>query len=287
MPNDVMRVDVIQKPSATIPPRVSYSQMSLYQQCGLKFYFGYIAGWQEPPTAALVGGNITHLVAEHLYKLSPEQRTVEMALELLREHGPVYLEKPQNQAFKEDNKMKTSVREAVVNLFDLEDPMNIMVQPEHLEMNLRVPINGVEFTGTVDRFTQDGLNRVSDYKTGRGPGRFLEKRLTQPFLYALAFKTQHDIDVQEVELIYLNAKEVHRISVDVKNMDDAGQQLVTMSDGSKTDFANSSWEAKTGPLCDYCAFRQVCPAVNIGTTSAMPGSDESNSLLASAGLLQK
>ena len=287
MPNHVMRVDVSQKDAATIPPRISYSQMSLYQQCGLKFFFSYIAGWQEPPTAALVGGNITHLVAEHLYKLSPEQRTVDAALELLREHGPAFLQKPQNVIFKDDLKMKQSVREAVLNLFELEDPSQIAVLPEHLEMNLRVPINGVEFTGCVDRFTQDGVNRVSDYKTGRGPGRYLSKKLAQPHLYALAFKTQHDIEVNEVELIYLNAKEVHRLPVTPSDMDGAGQQLVAMSEGSKTDFANSSWEAKTGPLCNYCAFKDVCPAFNTGTTSLKPGSDESNALLAAAGLSQK
>lgn len=282
-----MRVDVIQKDAATIPPRVSYSQMSLYQQCGLKFFFSYVAGWQEPPTAALVGGNITHLVAEHLYKLSPAERTVEAALELLREHGPEFLRKPQNTVFSDDIKMKQSVREAVVNLFELEDPTQVTVQPEHLEMNLRVPINGVEFTGTVDRFTQDGVNRVSDYKTGKGPGRFLDQKLAQPFLYALAFKTQHDIDVHEVELIYLNAKEIHRLPVVPSDMEDAGQQLVEMSQGSKSDFGNSSWEAKTGPLCKWCAFKEVCPAVNVGTTSATPGSEESNQILATAGLLQK
>ena len=287
MPNHVMRVDVSQKDAATLPPRVSYSQMSLYQQCGLKFFFSYIAGWQEPPTAALVGGNITHLVAEHLYKLSPEQRTVEVALELLREHGPSFLKKPQNVIFKDDIKMKQSVREAVLNLFELEDPSQIAVLPEHLEMNLRVPINGVEFTGTVDRFTQDGVNRVSDYKTGKGPGRYLGKKLTQPHLYALAFKTQHDIEVNEVELIYLNAKEVHRLPVAPSDMEGAGQQLVQMSDGSKSDFANSSWEARTGPLCSYCAFKDVCPAFNVGATSLTPGSVESNEILVTAGLSQK
>ena len=287
MPNHVMRVDVSQKDAATLPPRVSYSQMSLYQQCGLKFFFSYIAGWQEPPTAALVGGNITHLVAEHLYKLSPEQRTVEVALELLREHGPSFLKKPQNVIFKDDIKMKQSVREAVLNLFELEDPSQIAVLPEHLEMNLRVPINGVEFTGTVDRFTQDGVNRVSDYKTGKGPGRYLGKKLTQPHLYALAFKTQHDIEVNEVELIYLNAKEVHRLPVTPSDMEGAGQQLVQMSDGSKSDFANSSWEARTGPLCSYCAFKDVCPAFNVGATSLTPGSVESNEILVTAGLSQK
>jgi len=285
--NKVMRVDVKQRDKATLPPRVSYSQMSLYQQCGLKFFFGYIAGWQEPPTAALVGGNITHLVAEHLYKLSPEERTVEAALELLREHGPLFLQKPQNVVFADDNRMKQSVRDAVVNLFELEEPSTMVVLPEHLEMNLRVPINGVEFTGTVDRFTQDGLNRVSDYKTGKSPGRFLDQKLAQPYLYALAFKTQHAIEVHEVELIYLNAKEVHRLTVEPDLMEAAGQQLVEMSEGSKSDFANSSWEAKTGPLCKFCAFKDVCPAFNAGTTSLMPGTDESNALLTVAGLAQK
>ena len=116
MADKSIRIDVEQPEKANLPKRVSYSQMSLYQQCGLKYFFSYIDGWREPPTSALAGGSITHEVVEHLYRLAPEERTLEAAMELLREHGPRMLKSAEYKPFESDNKMKYSVKEAIENL---------------------------------------------------------------------------------------------------------------------------------------------------------------------------
>lgn len=280
-----MRVDVEQPAKANLPKRVSYSQMSLYQQCGLKYFFSYIDGWREPPTSALAGGSITHEVVEYLYRLAPEERTLEAAMELLREHGLRMLKSAEYKPFETDNKMKRSVKEAIENLFRVEDPKQVVVQPEHIEMELSVEINGVNFFGKVDRFTVDGLNRVTDYKTGKSPGKFIDDKLAQPYLYALGFKMQHDIVVDEVELIFLNAQEVVRRPADSGLVIAQGEKLAQMRTGSESDLANSSWEARVSRLCDYCAFQQVCPART--TDAPIPGSSQSDAQLAEAGLLHK
>ena len=125
MADKQLRVEVEQPAKPALPKRVSYSQMSLYQQCGLKYFFSYIDGWREPPTAALAGGSITHEVVEYLYRLDPAERTVGNALALLREHGPRMLKQTEYLPFAEDNKMKHSVREAVENLFKVENPPEV------------------------------------------------------------------------------------------------------------------------------------------------------------------
>jgi putative RecB family exonuclease len=280
-----LRVDVEQPAKANLPKRVSYSQMSLYQQCGLKYFFSYIDGWREPPTSALAGGSITHEVVEHLYRLAPKERTLEAAMELLREHGPRMLKAAEYKPFESDNKMKHSVKEAIENLFKVENPSEVVVQPEHLEMELSVEINGVNFFGKVDRFTVDGVNRVTDYKTGKSPGKFVDDKLAQPYLYALGFKTQHDIDVDEVELIFLNAQEVVRRPADLGLVISQGEKLAQMRAGSESDVQSSSWEARVSRLCDYCAFERVCPART--PEAPVPGSTECDTKLSEAGLLHK
>jgi putative RecB family exonuclease len=276
MADSVLAVEVEQQAAATVPPRVSFSQMQLYQQCGLKYFFTYIAGWRELPNAALTGGNIAHDVVERLYRLPSHERTVERAREILREHGPRMLRRPD---------YLQHVLEAVENLFQMEDPASLVVEPEHLEMQLDVEINGVHFFGRVDRFTTDGVNRVTDYKTGKGPGRFVDDKLRQPYLYALAFKSQYDIDVQEVELIFLNAREVVRRPADPAQVVAMGESLATMRAESLRDFSSSVWGARLQPLCDYCAFQQVCPARNLDAPK--PGTAASDTLLAEAGLSQR
>ena len=256
--------------------------MSLYQQCGLKFYFSYLGGWREPPSAALTCGSITHEIVEHLYRLPSEERSLDRALELLREHGPRMLKMTEFRPFENDNSMKAQIRDAVENLFTVENPQEIVVKPNHLEMELTVEINGVDFFGKVDRFTQDGLNRVTDYKTGKSPGKYIEDKLAQPYLYALAFKLQHDIDVDEVELIFLNAKEVIRRPVEKSVMLSMGEKLAVMRAGSKTDIEASAWDAKVQRLCDYCSFQEACPARNV--MAPKPGTDSSDDILRAAGL---
>jgi putative RecB family exonuclease len=285
MADKSMRVDVEQPSKANLPKRVSYSQMSLYQQCGLKYFFSYVDGWREPPTSALAGGSITHEIVEYLYRLAPEERTLDRAMELLREHGPRMLKMTEYKPFETDNKMKNSVKEAIENLFKVENPPEVVVQPEHLEMELNVEINGVNFFGKVDRFTVDGVNRVTDYKTGKSPGKFVDDKLAQPYLYALGFKTQYDIDVDEVELIFLNAEEVVRRPADSGLVVSQGEKLAQMRAGSESDIQNSSWEARVSRLCDWCAFARVCPARN--PEAPIPGSTECDTQLSEAGLLHK
>ena len=114
MPDAVLPIEVVQPDSARLPTRVSYSQMSLYEQCPLKFYFNHIAGWKEPQTAQLTGGNVAHDIVERLYRLAPEERTLERARELLRDFGPRMLRRPEYVAFENDNAMKQSVLEAEI-----------------------------------------------------------------------------------------------------------------------------------------------------------------------------
>ena len=285
MADKSIRIDVEQPEKANLPKRVSYSQMSLYQQCGLKYFFSYIDGWREPPTPALAGGSIAHEVIEHLYRLAPEERTLTAAMELLREHGPRILKADEYKLFESDNKMKYSVKEAIENLFKVENPQEVVVQQEHLEMELSVEINGVNFFGKVDRFTVEAVNRVTDYKTGKSPGKFVDDKLAQPYLYALGFKTQYDIDVDEVELIFLNAQEVVRRPADSGLVISQGEKLAQMRAGSESDVKNSSWEARVSRLCDYCAFERVCPART--PDAPVPGSTECDTKLSDAGLLHK
>jgi putative RecB family exonuclease len=160
-----------------------------------------------------------------------------------------------------------------------------VVAPEHLEMELEVEIDGVKFFGKVDRFTVDGVNRVTDYKTGKNPGRYIDDKLKQPYLYALAFKMQHNIDVDEVELIFLNAKHIEKRPVDFAIAEAMGVSLVRMRADSELSLSASAWDAKPGKLCSYCVFEGVCPAVT--AQAPKPGSIESDNALIQLGLTRR
>ena len=265
--------------------------MAKYNQCGLRYYFSYIAGWREPQTQPLVIGSIAHEAIEHLYRLPQSERTLERALELVREHGRRMLELPDYRPFADDREMKQKVNEAITNLFNIENPQELVVHPDHLEMALEVEINGVLFFGKVDRFTQDGTVRVTDYKTGRvfrpknDPDRYVEGKFDQTYLYALAFKTLHDIDIEEVELIFLHGNEAIQRPVTESHTVRLGEELALMHAGSKDDVVQSAWVARRGSLCGSCSFAPACPLVT--PDAPKPGTPESDTILRSVGLTQR
>ena len=265
--------------------------MAKYDQCGLRYYFSYVASWREPQTQPLVVGSIAHEVIEHLYRLPQAERTLDRAMELVREHGVRMLKLSEYQQFAQDNEMKIRVNEAVENLFKIEDPQALVVQPEHLEMELEVEINGVLFFGKVDRYTEDGTVRITDYKTGKlfrpknDPEKFLDDKFKQPYLYALAFKTLHDIDIEEVELIFLHGLDALRRTVDQAKFEYLAEDLAAMHSGSHKDFAESSWVAKRSSLCGHCAFAPACPLVT--PEAPKPGTPESDEILRGVNLFQR
>lgn len=283
--DQALRVEVVQAPEADLPTRTSYSQMALFNQCGLRYYFQYLGRWKEPTSAALACGSITHEIIEMVYRLPAPERTRDRALELMREHGMRLLRTPEYQAFENDNAVKAQIMDAVQNLFKVEDPQSVVVQPEHLEMELNVDINGVRFFGKVDRLTVDGTTTVTDYKTGRSPGKYVDDRLAQPYLYALAFREQFDMAIDDVELIYLNAKETVRRPTNTTVMESMGEKLATMRAGAQKCVEASAWDARVQRLCDYCPFERVCPARNFD--APQPGTPASDNQLAAQGLLQR
>lgn len=182
--------------------------------------------------------------------------------------------------------MKRKVVEALEGLFEVEEPHTLSVLPEHLEMELDVEVNGVPFFGKVDRLTVDGVNRVSDYKTGKASrGDFLEAKFDQPFLYALAFKLQYDLDISEVELIFLNEKVAHKRPVDPTRTEAMGEKLASMRANSIRDFESAEWGYIPARLCDWCAFKPVCPAFD--ASAPTPGSSDCAQLLLEKGLTSK
>jgi putative RecB family exonuclease len=152
-------------------------------------------------------------------------------------------------------------------------------------MELEVDIDGVKFFGKVDRFTVDGVKRVTDYKTGNHPGRYIDDKLKQPYLYALAFKIQHDIDVDQVELIFLNANQIENRPVDFAIAEEQGRSLVQMRGESELSLVASAWDARPGKLCGYCPFEAACPAVR--ADAPKPGTPESDNALINRGLTRR
>ena len=275
----------VASPGDGVPGRVSPSQLSTYDSCPLRYYFGTVLGWREGPTTWTVAGNLVHDTFEALYRLPPDERSPARAQALLRQTAEAAFAAPETAAFRTNAEVAHRAQSSVENLYLLESPTTLRVDGADLEAAVDADLDGVRFGGRLDRLTREPYLRLTDYKTGKRPQPgHLGKALRQLFLYVVALRTV-GIVVAEVELLYVFANARVRRPVFPAVLADTERALVRMRTASEADVERSAWEARKGPLCGFCAFKPVCPVFRPG--GPQPGSAESDAVLAERGLTRR
>jgi len=282
--DDGLLVPVV-SPGDGLPGRVSPSQLSTYESCPLRYYFGTVLGWRERPTTWTVAGNLVHDTFEALYRLPPGERRPDRAKALLQETAEVAFAAPETAVFRTDAEVAHRAQSGIENLYLLESPTTLAVDGADLEAPVDAEVAGVGFGGRLDRLTRDPYLRLTDYKTGKRPQPgHLGKALRQLFLYVVALRAA-GVVVAEVELLYVVANARVRRPVFPAVLADTERALWRMRTASEADVERSAWQARKSPLCGFCAFKPVCPVFRTG--GPVPGSPESDAVLAERGLTRR
>ncbi len=250
-------------PPATLSP----SKVSAFTDCPLAFRFAIIDRRPEPPSPHAAKGTLVHSALEGLFwNHPPGERTPEAAAaELDRAwdelaHDPEYadldLGPDEAAAFVAD------ARTLVANYFSLEDPN--AVRDVGVELGLEVDLGGVRLRGIIDRLdlTPEGDLVVIDYKTGRAPSeRFERGRLSGVHIYALLCERVLGRLPVEVRLLHLRDP-LTIVSVPTEqSLRGQRQRMLAVWDAIERACDRDDFRPRTGPLCAYCHFRPLCPAV--------------------------
>lgn len=273
--------ELASRPAASLSP----SRAGDFTTCPQLYRFRTIDGLPEPPGREAVRGTLVHSVLEKLYDLPAPQRVPEAAvalvpvlwLELLAEQpelagllfGPddAWLRwLDSGETVEHDPAAEADFlaecRDYVGRYFDLEDPRRL--NPHGREMSMSVELaSGLVLRGIIDRLDRapDGALRVVDYKTGKAPAAGWESRaLFQMRFYALMLWRQTGQMPSRLQLLYLGSGE--------RIMDDPneGQLLATerkiqaIWKAIEQAMRNDRWDARPSKLCDWCSFKDRCPA---------------------------
>ena len=262
-----------------LPKHVSPSQLSSFDRCSLAYWFSSVAGWREPAGLPQIIGTLVHDVLENFLKIKAENRTKEVAWNLLRDTGEVVIDHNKSWLKEEDLvTLKDKSAESLKGYFDLEDPTQLNIDLEDLERPVTAIFESVKLYGRLDRMTRDGVVRITDYKTSKRPApQYLTDSLRQVMLYAAGLN-ENGLDVGEVELIYLPGRDRVRRPTYKSALDRAVQHLVTTKRKMDSSLEKQTWMANPGNPCKSCAFIKACPAKT--PKAPMPGTSESESLLA-------
>lgn len=270
---------VDQTPSSDLdrlPSRLSPSRAKDFLNCPQAFYFKTIRKLKTENTEATTRGTIAHKALEQLYGHPKAERTVNVAVSYV---GPAWLEMRETSGYANvverdspaEQKMVAFAEKMVRNYFLIEDPTRY--DPVDVEYHVEADINGVTLHGYIDRLDSVPLPNqgtdeavfIQDFKTGKIPApRFLDDAFFAMRIYALLYFKETGVIPYALRLIYLRGSEpgkaIKMVRVDQAMLERTERDVDRIWQQIKAAAAKGVWPTKTGPLCNFCDFKTICPA---------------------------
>jgi putative RecB family exonuclease len=253
--------------SLPLPASLSPSKVASFKECALAFRFSAIDHLPEPPSPWAAKGTLVHRILELLFWEEPQgQRTLDAALgkvdrawaEVLDD--PEYADLPLNED--EAAEFRADAELLVRRYFELEDPNQVRLLGTELRLEVEVSPT-LTLRGIIDRLEldEDGELVVTDYKTGKAPwGNQEQNRLGGVHFYAYLCEQVLGRRPARVQLLHL--REPVAISTVPSEQSIRGLQARAMAIWSAVERAceRDDFRPKPSRLCDFCAFKDRCPA---------------------------
>ena len=244
---------------------LSPSRAGDFKTCPQLFKFRAIDRLPEPTTTYQARGTTAHLALERLYDLPAPERTADHLYQLFRDAWTELRGTDEYSKLFDDSDMERQwgleSLALLANYFALEDPTE--VAPLHRELDMLEDLDGMTIRGILDRIdeTGDGGLVILDYKTGKAPPeRYAMSAFFALKIYALLIRTRMGQTPSEVRLLYLNGPVLYRLPIDDSTLDATERTLRALWSRINRAIETDDFPAKPGRLCDWCSFKDRCPA---------------------------
>ncbi|MBV7363630.1 PD-(D/E)XK nuclease family protein [Actinomycetaceae bacterium TAE3-ERU4] len=248
-------------------PTLSFSRMSEFQQCPLKYRLSMVDRIEQEPQLHLAFGTAVHQVLENLYREIPPSRTIKFALDnindawdkTLNEH-PEYLPLFQNE--EDVTRLKERIHQAIEKYFQIERPCALTNGGCEVEVEAITDEN-VAIRGFIDRVDinpSNGALRIVDYKTGKVPApRFQEKALKQLRYYSYLLYKQKNLLPARTQLVYIEHRQVLTLDPGKNDLLSIEEEINTTWTQMEDSLKNQYFQPRKTRLCDWCSYQKLCP----------------------------
>lgn len=248
-----------------MPTRLSPSSVSTFLQCQLKYKYSRIDKIVEPPSEAQVLGNITHEALEGLFALPAGERNLPAArrIMLLQWHAKwqKVCETDLHLSPHGQHMLRWNAWSCVENYFTLENPDEVVL--DGVEEEVFAEVAGVPMLGYMDRWYAEGDGAViQDYKTGKvSKPPYDEEKKLQLYIYTDLVQQLKNVPVKRAELIYLKGK-AKRVAYTptADDLDGMRHTVRNAWEDLKTACETGEFTTNKTRLCDWCYYKQSCPA---------------------------
>lgn len=244
--------------------RLSPSRISDYQQCPQLYNYRVIQKLPEPISLDAERGTLVHSILEELMAQPTSDRTLDFARSRISGHWQSQQEKkPElSELVKDQKEWLDRVSSLLSNYFQLENPQTF--QPTRMEEHLELPSsNSLLLHGYVDRIdiAPTGEVRIVDYKTGKAPKPgFEDKALFQLRFYGLLWFRTNNVVPRLLQLLYLGDAQTIRSYPSESDLLSAERKAIKVGEEIQISIEKNYWPTQKSRLCDWCSFKNICPA---------------------------
>ncbi len=248
-----------------IPSSLSPSRVSSFTSCPMQFRFSSVQRLPEPPGVATTRGSVVHRALELLFVLPAAERTPEALASTLSTALDEYSTDPDYVGLRLDDAAATKFRadcdKLIERYFDMEDPTSI--RDIGLEVRMAANVGSLELRGIIDRLEldDDGELVVTDYKTGRAPsGNFEQKSLAGVHFYSFLCEAVLGKRPAKIRLMYLSSGETIETTPSAQSVRFIDTRTSAVWKAVERACTTGDFRPNQSRLCDWCSFRQWCPA---------------------------
>ncbi|MFN3966950.1 MAG: diguanylate cyclase [Endomicrobiia bacterium] len=244
---------------------LSYSALSTYQQCPLKFKFEYIDYLgeiyrQERPYLSF--GNSLHSTLAKFFQIKDtKQRTLDSLYSLLKKN---WISKGYSSIEEE-----TEYRQLAFSILEhFYETADLTIQPLYIEEFFKLPIKDFFLTGKIDRIDPlpEGGIEIIDYKTGKFlPTQEEIKDDFQLRIYALASLKKYGLLPKKVSIYCLERNIKFSTEFQEEKINKTLEEIIQLYDRISQDKTFQPVKNHFCPACDYLV---ICPLMGLGVKPA-------------------
>ncbi|MGB3346324.1 MAG: PD-(D/E)XK nuclease family protein [Candidatus Humimicrobiia bacterium] len=233
--------------------RLSYSAISTYRGCPLRYKFIYIDKLKTLPKPYFSFGSSLHKATEFFY--SGMFATPPTLDELLN----YYEENWESEGFKskDDEQKHFELGKKILEEFHKINSKDYKI-PIAVEYKFNVDLKGIVLTGIIDRVDKlpSGSIEIIDYKSGKRLPSIEElNNDLQLSIYYIAAEKIWGILPEKLTIYHLRSNK----TFSTHRKPDKIKETIEIMFDVLNDIEKRKFEAKESPLCSFCDFHQFCP----------------------------
>lgn len=235
------------------PKTMSYSQIEVYKTCPLKYKYCYVVNLPTAPNHVFSFGNTIHktLYDFHNALVFEKDISLEDLYTLYDKHW-----EPLGYISEEHRLQRYEDGKNVLKDYYLKNK-DLKINHVALEKEFRLKIDGITFTGKIDRVDKhdDGTIEIIDYKTGKYKDQKIIDKDDQVTYYAMGIKEALGIDAKHLTYYFLEEGKQVTTTRTEHDYSEKKKEIIEIVNAMR----EGKFEATPGYHCNYCPYNTFCP----------------------------